>query len=171
MDPFIGQILLVPYTFAPTGWAFCQGQVMPINQFQALFALIGVTYGGNGVTTFNLPDLRGRVPISAGQGTGLQNYNLGQAAGSENLTLTTAQMPTHNHGIQAVDDDPASGSPAGAYPADISSPGGYASSAPTTTMANNMVSMSGGGGSHPNLQPYLTLNYIIALTGIFPSRS
>lgn len=169
MDPFLGQILLVPYTFAPAGWAFCQGQTLAISQYSALFSLLGTTYGGNGSTTFNLPDLRGRVPISSGQGVGLQPYTLGQADGTENVTLITNQMPIHNHLIQAVDDDPNSGTPANSYPANTS-PSSYSTGAPSILMAPPMVGTAGGNAPHPNLQPYLTLNYIIALQGIFPSR-
>lgn len=170
MDPFLGQILLVPYTYAPFGWAFCQGQTMSIAQNSALFSLLGVTYGGDGVNTFNLPDLRGRVPVGAGQGPGLQPYTLGQAQGTENVTLIASQMPIHTHGIQAVDDDPNSGSPTNAYPA-VTNPASYSTSAPSTMMANLMVAPTGGSAPHSNLQPLLSLNYIIALTGIFPPRS
>ena len=97
MDPFLGQLMLVPYNFAPRGWAFCNGQIMSIAQNTALFSLLGTTYGGNGQTTFALPDLRGRVAVSAGQGPGLQNYSLGEIAGSENVTLISSQMPAHTH--------------------------------------------------------------------------
>lgn len=170
MEPFIGQILLVPYNFAPAGWAFCQGQTMSIAQYATLFSLLGTNYGGNGSTTFNLPDLRGRVPIGSGQGAGLQPYTLGQADGEENVTLITNQMPIHNHLIQAVDDDPNSGTPSNSYLANTS-PSSYSTAAPSILMAPPMVGAAGGNLPHPNLQPYLTLNYIIALVGIFPSRS
>src|SRR5437667_3006666 len=101
-EPCIGQIILVPYTFAPTGWAFCAGQLLPIAQNTALFSLIGTTYGGNGQTTFGLPDLRGRVPISSGQGPGLASYTLGQTGGTENVTLTAAQLAAHTHAVNVA---------------------------------------------------------------------
>src|SRR5215475_4971153 len=100
-EPFLGQIMLVPYNFAPRGWAFCNGQLLSISQNTALFSLLGTTYGGNGQTTFALPDLRGRVPLSSGQGPGLSNYNLGQSGGQETVTLTGNQMPAHQHAINA----------------------------------------------------------------------
>ena len=169
-EPFIGQIMLVPYNFAPRGWAFCQGQLMPVQQNTALFSLLGTTYGGNGQQTFGLPDLRGRVAIGAGQGPGLGFYQLGEVSGSESVTLLANQMPIHNHLISAVDDDPNSGTPNNSYLANTN-PSTYSTAAPSTAMSPNMVSPAGGNQSHPNLQPYLTLNYIIALNGIFPSRN
>lgn len=189
-EPFLGMVILVPYNFAPRGWAFCQGQILSIAQNTALFSLLGTTFGGNGQTTFALPDLRGRVPNSAGQGPGLANYDLGEVGGVENTTLTLLQMPIHNHIV------PASGltaianvkgapgnqkSPVGNVPA-VEAAGVtavYSSAAPDQTMATGAVTVGGSanattnGGSQPFslLNPFLTMNYCIALEGIFPSRN
>src|SRR5215211_7135341 len=113
-EPFIGQIMLVPYNFAPRGWAFCSGQILPIAQNTALFSLLGTTYGGNGQTTFALPDLRGRVPMSFGQGAGLPNHSLGEVAGAETITLLQTQMPAHTHSVACSSDDSNSGVPTNA---------------------------------------------------------
>jgi len=168
MDPFLGQLMLVPYNFAPRGWAFCNGQIMSIAQNTALFSLLGTTYGGNGQTTFALPDLRGRAALSAGQGPGLQNYNLGEMAGSESVTLISSQMPAHSHLVgastgsaQATPDNAFPGSDGGTQIYDL---------AASTTMNPQMIQPAGGSQPHENRQPYLVLNYIIALQGIFPSR-
>jgi len=166
-EPFIGQLMLVPYNFAPRGWALCNGQILPIAQSTALFSLLGTTYGGNGQTTFGLPDLRGRVPISSGQGPGLANYDLGQVGGSESVTLTTNQMPAHNHTIACNSGDPNDSSPANRF----ASGGGSYNSGANAAMAQGAASTVGGSQPHENRQPYLTLNWIIALEGIYPSRS
>jgi microcystin-dependent protein len=168
MDPFLGQLMLVPYNFAPRGWAFCNGQIMSIAQNTALFSLLGTTYGGNGQTTFALPDLRGRVAISSGQGPGLQNYSLGEIAGSENVTLISSQMPAHTHVVGASTGS-AQATPDNAFPGSDTSTQIYDLAA-STTMNPQMIQPSGGSQPHENRQPYLALNYIIALQGIFPSR-
>lgn len=165
--PYLGMIITVPYNFAPRGWAFCNGQILSIAQNTALFSLLGTTYGGNGQTTFALPDLRGRVPISSGQGPGLSSYNLGQSAGVENVTLTTDEIPVHTHGVGATGTF-ATKNPGGQVPA----PGGaYGSPTDGTSMDANMVRPTGGSQPHTNIQPYLTLNFCIALAGIYPSRN
>jgi microcystin-dependent protein len=169
-EPFLGEIMLVPYNFAPRGWAFCAGQILPIAQNTALFSLLGTTYGGNGQTTFALPDLRGRCAISSGQGPGLANYALGQVGGTENVTLIVNQLPPHPHTVAAVDDDAGSITPTNALPANITAKG-YSKAAGNTSMSPTMIGGGGGNQPHPNLQPYLTLNYCIALEGIFPSRN
>jgi microcystin-dependent protein len=164
-EPFIGQIILVGFNFAPRGWAFCQGQLLSIAQNTALFSLLGTTYGGNGQTTFALPDLRGRVPIGFGQGPGLQNYVLGQTGGQETHTLISNEMPSHNHGLGANSNDAVDSNPVNNFPA---AQGAYANT------ANGQMSptqLTGGSQPHNNLQPYLVLNYCIALVGIFPSRN
>ena len=170
-SPFIAQITLFAGNFAPRGYAFCNGQILPIAQNQALFALLGTTYGGNGQTTFALPNLQGRVPIHPGQGQGLSPYSLGQAGGTENVTLNISQMPAHNH---------AATSRASAGGADDSSPTNnflaadnqYSTTQNTQMNANEIqVSPNGGSQSHTNVQPYLAINFIIALQGIFPSRN
>ena len=162
--------MLVPYINPPSGWAFCLGQELKIADNPVLFKLLGTTFGGNGGTTFFLPDLRGRVPLGVGLRPGLENYSLGQQGGSEKVALSTDQMPKHTHDIQAVDDEANSGTPSNAFPADTS-PASYFSGDPSnasTTMAAQMVSTAGGGVAHENRPPYLALNYIIALKGYYP---
>ena len=174
MDTFLGSLLLVPYNFAPTGWALCNGQLLPISQNTALFSLLGTTYRGDGVSTFALPDLRGRVPISAGQGPGLQNYSLGQSGGAETATLTSTQLPSHSHNMNAVSGAGNNSNPANRFLAD--SPGGtvntgiYSSSQPNSTLNANAISPAGGNQPVDIRSPFLTFNWIIALQGIFPSR-
>jgi len=167
VDPFIGQIILVPYNFAPQGWALCNGQLLPIAQNTALFSLLGTTYGGDGVTTFALPDLRGRVPISAGQGPGLQPYALGQEGGEETVTLNTNQIPAHSHAVYANSTHSNSDQPANNFPGASAH---FQTSTDGTKMNPGMIGQTGGSQPHDNRQPYLTLNYCIALQGIYPSR-
>ena len=169
-EPFLGMIIIVPYNFAPRGWAFCQGQILPIAQNTALFSLIGTTFGGNGQTTFALPDLRGRVPNGAGQGPGLSNYDLGQVGGTESTTLSINQMPQHLHTVapNATNNAATSAKPAGNFPAGFD---GYAPAPPDQVMGVTNTSATGGSNPFPNLGPYLTLNFCIALEGIFPSRN
>lgn len=168
MDPFLGEIRPVPYNFAPLGWAFCAGQILPIAQNTALFALLGTTYGGNGVSTFGLPDLRGRVPVGAGQGPGLPNVDLGEVSGSENVSLTAAQIPAHSHAVNV------SAAAATAYGPDGHIPATSARSiygpATANALAADTVAQAGGGQPHENRQPYTCISYIIAMQGIFPSR-
>jgi microcystin-dependent protein len=166
---FLGEIRLYPYNFAPRGWMFCQGQTLPISQYTALFSLLGTTYGGNGVTTFVLPDLRGRLAISSGAGPGLANYQLGQASGTELVTLIQSEMPQHNHLVYATNGDSTAKTPAGNFPGGTASPV-YAAT-PNGTMNPQMVGVAGSGLPHENMQPYLVLNYCIAMSGIFPSRN
>jgi microcystin-dependent protein len=167
-EPFLGQITIVGFNFAPRGWAQCNGQILPIAQNTALFSLLGTTYGGNGQTTFALPDLRSRVPIHVGQGPGLSSYALGQAAGTETVTLNINQMPTHNHLMGASSEEGAPSSPSGQVPAK----GGIYGPAPDGTVMNpTVITNTGGSQPHENIQPYLTLNFCIALEGIFPSRN
>ncbi|MDB6053818.1 MAG: phage tail collar domain protein [Verrucomicrobiales bacterium] len=171
--PFIGEITLFAGNFAPRGWAFCNGQLLSISQNTALFSILGTTYGGNGQTTFALPDLRGRVPIHPGQGPGLSNYNLGQLGGTENVTLSTTQLPPHNHPVNAVASGGNQASPVGNLPA-VESTGtskDFSNAATTGQMSPGMIANTGGGSPVPVLQPYGCVNYIIALQGIFPSRN
>ena len=168
-EPFLGEIRLFPYNFAPRGWAFCSGQLMSIAQNTALFALLGTTYGGNGQTTFGLPDLRGRVAVSSGQGPGLSFYNLGQQAGTETVTLTQSEMPMHSHLVNAtLNDQNNSSRPSGAF---LTAGNTYNATPDGTVMAPQMIQPSGNSQPHSNIQPYLALNYCIALEGIFPSRN
>lgn len=178
-SPFIGQIIPFAGTFAPRGWAFCNGQLLPINQNTALFALIGTQFGGNGSTTFGLPNLQGRVVVGAGQLAGGASYPSGSSGGSENVTLTVAQMPTHNHNVNADATVGTQGSPAGANIAESvgdnrdGSLNAYTTGTPGSPVQLNTTTIAGQGGNqaHSNLQPYQAINYIIALQGIFPSRN
>ncbi|MGB7976159.1 MAG: tail fiber protein [Roseiarcus sp.] len=177
-EPFISQIEAFPFNFAPKGWAFCAGQLMPINQNQALFSLLGTTFGGDGRTNFALPDLRGRLANGFGQGQGLANYALGQRGGEETHTLTIAETPPHSHLVNAVKNGTTGGTntPGGGvtlgegYSGEAGSPAVniYSSAAPTIPMGSLGPT---GGQPHGNLMPYLALNYCIALQGVFPSRS
>jgi len=171
-NPFLGEIDLVAFNFAPHGWASCNGQILPINQNQALFALLGTTFGGDGRTTFALPDLRGRRAIGFGQGPGLNPYTLGQLGGEETVSLTISQMPSHNHIPQAATALGTAPGPGGNVWATQSQVFLY-SLAPSgiTPMNAFAIGAAGGGQPHENRSPFLVLNYIIALQGIFPSRN
>lgn len=162
-EPYIGEVRLFPFAFAPRGWALCNGQLMPISQNQALFSILGTTYGGDGVTKFALPDLRGRVAVHTGSGV-----TLGQSAGEEGHALTTQEMPAHQHQLSA--NRTASTLSAAANNVWGPFPNRYAA-ASNATMASAALSSVGSGAPHPNLQPYLVASYCIALTGIFPSRN
>ena len=168
-EPFLGEIRMVGFNFAPHGWAMCNGQLLPISQNTALFSLLGTTYGGDGKTSFALPDLRGRAPIHTGQGAGLTVRDLGAAPGAETITLTSAQMPPHTHTLEANPANASTKHPAGAVLAADKTYSGPAS--PPVAMSPAAIATTGGGGAHDNLQPSLTLNFIIALQGIFPSQS
>lgn len=179
MDPFLGEIRMVGFNFAPTGWALCNGQLLAISQNAALFSLLGTTFGGNGQTTFGLPNMQSRVPIHQGQGTGLSPYTMGQMAGNESITLIVSQIPAHNHLMNVNNGNSNQTNPTNnllavtnnndsralvQYPT-------YSNAASTGTLANGAISMTGGSTPHPNIQPYLVVNFIIALQGVFPSRS
>lgn len=172
-EPFLGQIMSVGFNFAPRGWAMCDGQLLPISQNDALFALIGTTYGGDGQTTFALPDLRSRIAIHQGQGPGLSNYALGQAAGVETVTLTSNQMPAHNHLAQATAVTADKATPANnIWAAEASTTTFvYGTGTPDSQMSPSSLSPAGGNQPHDNLMPYLVMTYVIALEGIFPSRN
>jgi len=168
-EPFIGEIRLFPYDFAPRGWAFCHGQLLSIVQNTSLFALLGTTYGGDGRITFALPDLRGRVAVSSGQGPGLSAYELGGVGGAESITLTEAELPTHTHQVSVNGRASSSSKPGNHYLGRASSGTAYASTV-NGTLNPDAVVPAGGGEPHENRPPHLTLNYCIALAGIFPSR-
>jgi microcystin-dependent protein len=164
----------VAFNFAPRGWAECNGQILPINQNQALFALLGTTYGGNGTSNFALPDFRSRVAIHAGAGIGLSPYTAGQFAGVENQTLLLNELPAHNHGLESSDQTGTSSDPtAGVYATPNINPRSgtlYESTVEhLSAFSNNALTNAGGSEPHPNIQPYLALKYIIAIQGIFPS--
>ncbi len=169
-QPFIGEIRMFGGNFAPAGWAFCNGQTMPIAENDALFQLIGTTYGGDGQETFNLPNLQSRVPIHMGQGSGTSNYQLGEMGGVESVTLTTNQIPVHTHAALCISGGGNSSDPAGGVWA-VSDTTQYANAAPDTQMGNPPIPAGPAGGSQPhdNLIPYLCVSYIISLFGIFPS--
>jgi len=169
--PWLGEIALVPYNYAPTGWAMCNGQLLSISQNTALFSLLGTTFGGNGTSNFALPDLRGRAPIHAGQGTGLALRDLGEMGGEENHTLATGEMPAHNHTLEADGAVGSSDSPAGAVPAKNGAGIPQYSTHPVTPMNAGGVGLTGGGLPHNNMPPYLVMNYVIALNGAFPPRT
>lgn len=166
---FVGEIRLYGFNFAPRGMALCNGQLLSIAQNTALFSLLGTNYGGNGVTTFGLPDLRSRVAIHQGQGPGLSSYVIGEQAGTETVTLLQTEMPAHNHLHNASNSDATDSSPQGNVPAVIPS-GGYTAT-PNTQMNAQSIANAGGSQPHNNIQPFLTLNYCIALVGIYPSRN
>ena len=174
-DPFIGEIKMVGFNFAPRGWAFCSGQILGIAQNTALFSILGTTYGGDGRTTFGLPDLRGRSPMHGGNGPGLSGRTLGQRAGVETVTLTESQIGSHSHAWQVADEQGNQTSPANnALARSPTGRGGYAlygNDAATAAMASQVVADSGGGQAHTNVQPALVVNFVIALNGIFPSRN
>ena len=169
-EPFIGQIKIFGFNFAPRGHALCNGQILQISQNTALFALLGTTYGGNGQTTFALPNLQGRIPVNQGQGPGLPGYTLGQQAGEENHTLTINEMPAHNHLAVANSGNADQTYPAGMVWANGGSAAGFNSTA-GNTMSPQSLAAAGAGQGHNNMSPYLVVNYCIALEGIFPSRN
>jgi microcystin-dependent protein len=172
-EAYIGSIVLFAGNFAPRGWAFCQGQLLPIAQNAALFSILGTTYGGNGQTTFALPDLRGRAPVGAGQGPGLTNVQLGQTGGSESVVLNANQMPAHNH-LLACDSTSAPGAdPANSFPGNPGALSGaqlYGTTA-NATMAPAAITAAGGNQPFSIQQPFVGLNYIICVEGLFPSRN
>ncbi|MBB5333221.1 phage tail protein [Chryseobacterium koreense] len=170
-EPFIGQIAFVAFNFAPVGWAECNGQIMSIAQNTALFSLLGTTYGGNGTTTFALPDMRGRVLVHNGQGPGLSNYIQGQVGGVESVTLTQNEMPAHSHTVNAVTSEGNQNVPTNALPANTKLlDKEYSDATANTTMKATMVNPAGAGQPHTNIQPYLALKCIIALQGVYPSH-
>lgn len=170
-EPFVGEVRMFAGNFAPRGWAFCDGQLLAVSQNDALFSLFGTIYGGDGRTTFGLPDMRGRLPVHAGTGPGLSNRRLGAKGGTENVTLTTNQLPSHSHNIKASNQPATSTTPnstssvgkAVGYDPYIQEPG-------NELMNSNNVSSIGGSRSHTNLMPFLCVNFIVSLFGIYPSR-
>ncbi|MEP7144855.1 MAG: tail fiber protein [Ferruginibacter sp.] len=172
MEAFLASIIIFCGNFAPRGWALCNGQILSIAQNTALFSLLGTTFGGDGVSTFALPDLRGRVPVHAGQGPGLSTYELGQPGGSENTSLLLSNLPPHSHSLNAVSEAGTTSAPSGAF---LGNTGAldkeYRASGTAVTMNQGAIGATGSSQPFNNLQPYLAVNFIIALQGIFPSRN
>ena len=169
-EPFVGEIRMFAGNFAPRGWAFCDGQLLAVSQNDALFSLLGTIYGGDGRTTFGLPDMRGSLTVHAGQGPGLSERRLCAKGGAEKVTLTVNQLPSHSHAYQASTASGDQSSPIGNVLAGRAGDATYTEDTAITPMSSNSVSHVGGSQSHTNLMPYLCINYIIALIGIYPSR-
>jgi microcystin-dependent protein len=175
-DPFVAEIRIFPFNFAPKGWAFCDGQLLPISQNTALFSLLGTTYGGDGKSTFALPDMQGNACMHPGQGQGLSLHDLGEMSGSETVTLLVSEIPAHAHGVgRALAADGNQITPVNTVWAQSAAGRGQAAlykDNPATGKVNQLQSLNfpGGGLPHNNMQPYLTLNYCIALQGVFPAR-
>jgi len=179
-QPFLGQVIRLGFTFPPVGWMKCEGQLLSIAQYSALFNLIGTIYGGDGQDTFGLPDLRGRVPLSMGQGPGLSNYAIGQIAGNETVTLITAQMPQHQHFANAIANTASASTPGSSLllanegPQGVSQVFTYApyDAANQTNLGGQSIALNTGGSQpHENRQPFLVIRYCIAVEGIFPSQN
>jgi microcystin-dependent protein len=172
-DPFVAEIRIFPFNFAPRGWAFCDGQLLPLSQNTALFSLLGTTYGGNGKSNFALPDLQGRAPMHPDQGPGLSLHDLGETGGSETVTLLESEIPFHSHTLRASSDAGSTNQPAGAL---VGRPFGRGNNLFDSTtsslvaMNQQAIAPAGGDAPHNNLQPYLTFNFCIALQGVFPPR-
>lgn len=170
-DPFVAEIRIIPFNFAPRGWAFCNGQLLPLSQNTALFSLVGTFYGGNGKSNFALPDLQGRAPMHPGQGPGLSLHDLGETGGSETVTLLESEIPSHNHGLRAFLDPGDLADPSTRSLARTGTGNLYQTNAVgLAAMSPQAIAPSGGDQPHNNLMPYLTLNFIIALQGVYPPR-
>lgn len=177
-DQFLAEIRIFPFNFAPLGWAQCNGQLLPISQYAALFSLLGTNYGGDGKSNFGLPNLQGCVPVDQGQGPGLSIYDVGQTGGDAAVTLLAQENAIHSHSLVADKEAATSASPAGALymrghytGATNGAVFAYTAQAPNTAMSANAIALAGGNLPHNNMMPYLTLNFCIALQGIFPPRS
>jgi microcystin-dependent protein len=172
-EPFIGEIILAGFNFAPIGYALCNGQLLSIAQNTALYSLLGTTYGGDGQVTFGLPDLQGRAPVHQGQGPGLSNEVIGEVSGSESVTLISSQMPTHTHTVRALSTNGNLKTPANNILANVQGTATniYSATAADTNMKTTMITQAGGNQPHENMEPFLTINFCIAVEGIFPSRN
>jgi microcystin-dependent protein len=169
-DPFVAEIRIFPFNFAPTGWAFCNGQLTPISQNTALFSLLGTTYGGDGKSTFALPDMQGNAPMHPGQGQGLSLRDLGEASGTETVTLLVSEIPLHVHSLMASSEIGEDRTVSGESLAQSTGGALYVAPNNLTSMAVEALPPAGGSLPHNNMQPYLTLNFCIALQGVFPPR-
>jgi microcystin-dependent protein len=165
-QPYVGEIRIFAGNFAPAGWMFCEGQLLPISEYETLFNLIGTTYGGDGQSTFGLPDLRGRIPLHQGNG-----FTLAETGGAETITLTVSQIPAHSHAFIATTDIANQGSPSGTLCAQPSVSKLYFAASGAAAMAPNSITPTGGNQPHNNFQPYLCVDFIISLFGIFPSQT
>ncbi|MCP3962043.1 MAG: phage tail protein [bacterium] len=173
-EPFLAEVRIVGFNFAPRGWAFCDGQILPINQNQSLYSLLGTTYGGDGRTSFALPDMRGRTPMHVGSSNG-QSHQQGQKSGEETHTLSAGEMPQHDHVLEATNNSANQPSPLGHVPAQVSAGVDFVYSSASDNLNANLNSASianvGGGQAHNNMQPTIAVNFCIALRGLFPSRN
>jgi microcystin-dependent protein len=169
-DPFVAEIRIFPFNFAPKGWAWCDGQLLPLSQNTALFSLLGTTYGGDGKSNFALPDLQGRAPMHPGQGPGLSLHDLGETGGSETVTLLESEIPGHSHTLRGSLDDADLAIPTPARTLAKASASLYLAAGPNVSMADQALAPAGGDQPHNNLQPYLTFYFAIALQGVFPPR-
>lgn len=170
-EPFIAEVRIVGFTFAPRGWAFCDGQLLPINQNQSLYSLLGTVYGGDGRITFALPDLRSRTPIHVGRADGGSNHPLGQKSGAETVTLSVTEIPQHDHELMASANAADQRDPTGRVFANADVSAYRDPTSAVQSMSPISLGSTGGGQAHQNMQPYLALNYCIALSGLFPSRN
>lgn len=170
-DPFVAEIRIFSFNFAPRGWAFCNGQILPLSQNTALFSLLGTTYGGNGMSNFALPDLQGNVPMHPGQGPGLSLHDLGETGGSETVTLLESEIPAHSHTLSVAGLNSQSTNPTNTVLGRGNPVKVYASGGSQVAMGTNSIAPSGGGSPHNNMMPYLTMSFCIALQGVFPPRS
>ncbi len=172
-DPFVAEIRIFPFNFAPKGWAFCDGQILPLSQNTALFSLLGTTYGGDGKSNFALPNMQGNAPMHPGQGPGLSLHDLGETGGSETVTLLESEMPAHSHGVMAAPSIVAGDSniPQGNSFAKSSQGNVYTAAANKVQLSDNTITPAGGDQPHNNMMPYLTLNFCIALQGVYPPRT
>lgn len=170
-DPFVAEIRIFPFNFAPLGWASCDGQLLPLSQNTALFSLLGTTYGGNGQSNFALPDLQGRAPMHPGQGPGLSLHDLGESGGTATVTLLESEMPSHSHAMAASQQQGIDQGPAASKLAAGVGIGSYAPPAAIVPLADGAAAPAGGDQPHNNLMPYLTLQFCIALQGVFPPRT
>jgi microcystin-dependent protein len=171
-NPFVAEIRIFPFNFAPKGWALCDGQLLPISQNTALFSLLGTTYGGDGKSNFALPNLQGNAPMHPGQGPGLSLHDLGETGGSDTVTLLESEIPAHSHGLTASNSQGTDQSPVNEmFAGGVGGINLYASPPPTIQLAGNAVAPAGGDQPHNNMMPYLTLNFCIALQGVYPPRT
>lgn len=171
MDPFVAEIRIFPFNFAPKGWAFCDGQILPLSQNTALFSLLGTTYGGDGKSNFALPNMQGNVPMHPGQGPGLSLHDLGETGGSDTVTLLESEIPSHSHSVTVSQSDATDQTPANLNFAAGVGIGAYAAPGALTQLSDNAIAPAGGDQPHNNLMPYLTLNFCIALQGVYPPRT